>query len=273
MSVFDLVRYQDKILSIRGLKVMLDRDVAEALGIETGNLNRNAGSSPKWDYLRDNAIEDQYRFQLTEHEFDEVKRRCSNRSALALSRSLPWVYSRRGCIHFGTSLDSEAACFLAVQLSELFNSYVEGTLSSRVTISDHREARLYASECMEIAKILGTPLSLARAITVQRVSRDMGIDVKDFLIENVADSQDRLVTPTELGISLELTAKKVNMLLASLSLQIKVRDFWELTELGRTYGVYLDTGKRYSDGTPVQQVKWYKDKTIKFINDSMESPE
>jgi len=31
---------------------------------------------------------------------------------------------------------------------------------------------------------------------------------------------------------------------------------WHLTDSGKAFGVYLDTGKNHSNGTPVQQIKW-----------------
>ena len=31
----------------------------------------------------------------------------------------------------------------------------------------------------------------------------------------------------------------------------------ELSEEGKQYGVYLDTSKKHSDGTPVRQIKWH----------------
>ena len=31
---------------------------------------------------------------------------------------------------------------------------------------------------------------------------------------------------------------------------------WKLTEKGKEFGIYLDTGKAHSNGTPIQQIKW-----------------
>jgi len=38
----------ERVIEIRGQKVMLDRDVAEALGVESRDVNQNAKDSPKW---------------------------------------------------------------------------------------------------------------------------------------------------------------------------------------------------------------------------------
>lgn len=78
----------------------------------------------------------------------------------------------------------------------------------------------------------------------------------------VAPVQEVALTPTELGRELGLSAQSINILLESLGLQVQRRDTkdhkkWELTDSGKAYGLYQDTGKR-NGGVPVQQVKWYK---------------
>lgn len=66
-----------------------------------------------------------------------------------------------------------------------------------------------------------------------------------------------LLTPTEIGKDIGLSGRKVNMLLESLGFQIREHDKWIPTERGKKYGVLLDVNKTHSDGTPVQQLKWF----------------
>ena len=76
-------------------------------------------------------------------------------------------------------------------------------------------------------------------------------------VQLIAPTQERLVNPTELGKSFGLTAVKVNLRLAEMGYQIRKGKEWELTEKGKaTGGVYLDTGKKHSNGTPIRQIKW-----------------
>jgi hypothetical protein len=54
----------------------------------------------------------------------------------------------------------------------------------------------------------------------------------------------------------------VNPTLIEAGLQTSHRDHkdrlcYELTEKGLEYGLYLDTGKKHGDGSPVRQIKWY----------------
>lgn len=79
-------------------------------------------------------------------------------------------------------------------------------------------------------------------------------------IQLVSPVQEHLFTPAELGGMLGgLSGKTVNRMLADAGLQFRVPDGkWVLTELGKQYGVILDTGKKHSSGVPITQLKWYR---------------
>lgn len=87
----------------------------------------------------------------------------------------------------------------------------------------------------------------------------------------VNNTQELHYTPTELGRKFGMSAIAMNKLLGSMALQ---RQFeyapnkrrWELTPAGRQHGVILDTAKRHSDGTPVQQIRW-KESILKELKD------
>lgn len=74
----------------------------------------------------------------------------------------------------------------------------------------------------------------------------------------VAENQEALFfTPTELGKMIGgLSGQKVNLLLAGAGLQAKVGEHWKPLEAGKDFARLYDTGKKHSDGVPVQQVKW-----------------
>jgi len=115
----ELTSVKPKLQMVRGQKVMFDRDVAEALGETTASLNQNAQRSPKWDYLRKEEIEDQYRFQLNTEELEFWR---SQSVISSDSRHLPYVYTQKGCAFFATSMNNVIACAQAVQLVEVFNA-------------------------------------------------------------------------------------------------------------------------------------------------------
>ena len=82
-------------------------------------------------------------------------------------------------------------------------------------------------------------------------------------IELKSPDNEALLIATEIGKRLDppVSAKQVNLLLANMKLQEKVeyragKFEWRLTDRGKAYGSYLDTGKVNSNGTPIQQIKW-----------------
>jgi len=77
----------------------------------------------------------------------------------------------------------------------------------------------------------------------------------------IAPKQEVLLTPTDIGNRLGASAAIINTILDALGLQNSYRDLkgrlcHELTEAGKAFGEYLDTGKKHTDGTPVRQIKW-----------------
>jgi phage regulator Rha-like protein len=67
------------------------------------------------------------------------------------------------------------------------------------------------------------------------------------------------LTPTEIGkqLSPPISAIKVNKRLEALGYQEKLGDSWVPTQKGKPYAVFIDTGKKHSDGTPITQLKWF----------------
>lgn len=79
----------------------------------------------------------------------------------------------------------------------------------------------------------------------------------------IANQRDNLVTATDIGQEIGLSARKVNLMLEDKGLLTSYRDGknrkqYEMTEEGEKLGETLDTGKRHSDGTPIKQIKWFR---------------
>lgn len=114
---------------------------------------------------------------------------------------------------------------------------------------------------------LGTAYGLAGnqllLYTNKAVEKQTGIAPMALLGINglISDSQELHYTPTELGRKFGMSAIAINRLLGTMGLQRHFeyapgRRRWELTPKGKDYGIILDTAKRHSDGTPVQQIRW-----------------
>jgi phage regulator Rha-like protein len=124
-SLVPVGRIERLIYLIRGQKVMLDRDLAELYGVETGALNRavkrNASRFPK-DFI----------FQLIAEEVETL--RCqigiSNRSRGG-RRYLPYVFTEHGAIMAAMVLYSPRAVDMSVQVVRAFTRLREMLASNR----------------------------------------------------------------------------------------------------------------------------------------------
>ena len=93
-----------------------------------------------------------------------------------------------------------------------------------------------------------------------------GIDPMSLLgvTHLVSESQEKILTPTEIGKQLGLSSRKVNLRLQELGLKKKLGESWSVTDEGKKYSVMLDTTKKHSGGTPIQQIKW-KESVIELL--------
>ena len=109
----DLV-IKDKIYTIRGVQVMLDRDLAELYGVETRILNqvvkRNIKRFPK-----------SFMFQLDKTELKNWKSQIviSNREIMGL-RKIPYVFTEQGVSMLSGLLKSDIAIEVSIQIINTF---------------------------------------------------------------------------------------------------------------------------------------------------------
>ncbi len=111
----EIIQIKDLIYKIRGLKVMLDSDLAALYEVETRILNqavkRNIQRFPK-----------HYMFQLTEEEYQALK----VRSQIVTSpkgggrQYLPYVFTEQGVAMLSSVLRSEKAIQINIQIIDTF---------------------------------------------------------------------------------------------------------------------------------------------------------
>lgn len=111
---YKLEEIENKIVTIRGRQVMLDRDLAELYGVETRVLNqavkRNLERFPE-DFM----------FQLTDNEFNNWKSQIvmSNADKMGL-RKPPYAFTEQGVAMLSAVLRSETAVRMSVQIMKAF---------------------------------------------------------------------------------------------------------------------------------------------------------
>ena len=91
-----------KIFLIRGLKVMIDRDLAKLYGVETKRLNEQVRRNKK-------RFPSDFIFQLTAEEKSNVVANCDHLAKLKFSSTLPFVFTEHGAIMAATILNSQQA--------------------------------------------------------------------------------------------------------------------------------------------------------------------
>lgn len=112
--------------------------------------------------------------------------------------------------------------------------------------------------CKSLAEMWGLSGNPALISASNATYAVTGVDVPRLLgtTHIMAEKQDRMKTPTELGKKLGVSAQKFNKLLKEIGFQEKEDKEWVPTEKGRQFAVLTDTGKKHKSGRPVQQLLW-----------------
>ena len=114
LQIIDNQNLQDKIHTIRGLQVMLDRDLGELYDVETKVLNqavkRNIDRFPS-----------DFRFQLSQEEFDNWRSQfvTSNSDKMGLRRA-PYAFTEQGVSMLSAVLKSTVAVDISVKIIRAF---------------------------------------------------------------------------------------------------------------------------------------------------------
>ena len=100
-------------LSIRGKQVMIDRDLAELYGVETKRITeavkRNIERFPE-----------EFRFQLTNEEMDELVANCDRFNKLKHSTVASYVFTEQGVAMLSAVLHSPTAIQVSIRIMDAF---------------------------------------------------------------------------------------------------------------------------------------------------------
>ena len=110
----EITQIQNLIYEIRGIKVMLDSDLAKLYGVETKRLNeavkRNIARFPN-----------HYMFQLTEEEFYYLRSQfATSKEGKGGRRYMPYVFSEQGVAMLSSVLNSETAIQMNIKIVDTF---------------------------------------------------------------------------------------------------------------------------------------------------------
>jgi hypothetical protein len=129
MQVVPLERIEQRIIVLRGQKVLLDSDLAELYGVETRVLNQAVSRNP------DRFPED-FLFRLTESEFTECLKSQSvtSNEGRGGRRTLPHAFTEQGVAMLSSVLRSPRAVLVNIEIMRAF-VHLRRTLATHQTLA------------------------------------------------------------------------------------------------------------------------------------------
>ena len=113
LTIVESTDIQDKIFNIRGIQVILDRDLATLYQVETKAFNqavkRNIERFPQ-----------NFRFQLNKYETNELVTNCDRFNSLKHSASLPYAFTEFGVSMLSAVLKGDIAINISIKIIESF---------------------------------------------------------------------------------------------------------------------------------------------------------
>lgn len=104
---------EDMIITLRGIQVIVDRDLAKLYGVETKSLNQAVRRNL-------NRFPSRFRFQLTKEEVNEVVTNCDHLLSIKYSPTLPYVFTEQGVAMLASVLHSDTAVDVSVKIMDAF---------------------------------------------------------------------------------------------------------------------------------------------------------
>ncbi|HCJ67257.1 MAG TPA: DNA-binding protein [Elusimicrobia bacterium] len=113
MNIIKFEEVANKIIEIRGEKVILDSDVAELYGVQTKEINQAVKNNP-------NKFPERYIFELTTEEWDPVKSKFLTSPLGGGKVKLPKAFTEKGLYMLATILKGPKATQTTIAIIEAF---------------------------------------------------------------------------------------------------------------------------------------------------------
>ena len=149
-SVVPVGKIENRILLIRGEKVIIDADLAEFYGVPTKRLNEQVKRNK-------DRFPDDFMFQLSPDEKAEVVANCDHLEKLKYSRSLPYAFTEHGAIMAASVLNTPRAIEISVFIVRAF-------IKLRQIIADQKELQRKISQIER--RLTGHDEQIAELVTV-----------------------------------------------------------------------------------------------------------
>jgi len=155
MDIMTFKNVEGKIVTIRDMQVLVDRDLAELYGVETRDINKAVKNNPE-------KFPDGYVFELSKDEFEYLRGKFST-AKFSKTRTLPKAFTEKGLYMLATILKSETATQTTIAIVETFSKtkQLSRTVKELSVIQDKGEQKALMQKGGElIAEILDDDLAV-----------------------------------------------------------------------------------------------------------------
>ena len=146
IAIVDSGTIRDKIYVVRGVQVMLDFELAEIYGYTTSAFNQQIKRNEE-------KFPDDFRFQLTTREFQNLLSQNVTASWGGDRRTEPWCFTESGIYMLMTALKGEIATKQSIALIRTFRAMKDYIVQNQPLIDQHRYLRMLADTQQEVAAI------------------------------------------------------------------------------------------------------------------------
>ena len=150
-AIVPVGKIEQRILLIRGEKVIVDADMAEFYGVPTKRLNEQVKRNK-------DRFPDDFMFQLSAEEKSKVVANCDHLSKLKYSSSLPYAFTEHGAIMAANVLNSPRAIEVSVYIVRAFvklrQMIAENKELSRKIVQIERHLADHDEQIIELVKAI-----------------------------------------------------------------------------------------------------------------------
>ena len=170
-SLSKIITLEIRIITVRGQKVIVDADLAELYGTTTKRLNEQVRRNSE-------RFPNDFMFQLTEQEKDEVVANCDHLAKLKFSRFLPNAFTEHGTIMAANVVNSPTAIEAGLYVVRAFVKMREFILENKEMALKLAELEQRVSEHdAEIGAIITT---VNQMIPPKKIGKQIGFTSKEI---------------------------------------------------------------------------------------------
>lgn len=240
------------IYRVRGIPVMLDADLAAALGLETKRFNETVKR-------HSDLVDDRHRFQLTKAEFDTLRSQTVTSNAGRGGRTyLPWAYTERGVTRVTTFINTPEAIRASDLIVDTFLMVHRQVAAGARAVAVDDPSRYHAEpETMEQSRALGRRLmaalnSLLDTVIDMRTGDTIGSAAQDMTARALENLREQLRGKGLENLKLEAETRLILQEAEKVAAEVEGR---KLDNLEKRIGLVQKLITLHRDMTPVPLIE------------------